>query len=188
MSLAAFVAPVVTALSAEGIPAMLTGSLAAAVRGATRATMDVDVVIDPTPAALDRFVDRMEAAGFYVSGEAAREALAHRTMFNVVDGSSGWKADLIIRKQRPFSEAEFSRGEQSELMGVPLAVATVEDLILAKLEWAKLGGSSRQLEDVATLVRLSGTELDRAYLSRWVAELGVQDLWVRAVALRDRTR
>jgi hypothetical protein len=47
---------VVEALDAVGIPSMLTGSLAAAYRGASRATMDVDLVIAPTAAALDDFV------------------------------------------------------------------------------------------------------------------------------------
>jgi len=170
---------VLDGLAAEHIPAMLTGSLAAAVRGATRATMDLDVVIDPNSTALDRFVDRMAAAGFYVSGDAAREALATRTMFNVIDPASGWKADLIVRKQRAFSESEFARRQPSELLGVAMAVATVEDLILAKLEWATLGGSARQLEDVATLVRLTGATLDRTYLTHWIAVLGVQEAWSR---------
>lgn len=185
MSLAGFVAPVMAALADEDIPAMLTGSLAAAVRGATRATMDVDLVIDPTPESLDRFVDRMDAASFYVSREAAHEALSARSMFNVIDATSGWKADLIVRKLRPFSESEFARREPSELLGVPLAVATVEDLVLAKLEWAMLGGSARQLEDVATLVRLAGAALDLPYIDHWVQALGVHDAWRRVQQMAD---
>ena len=85
----------------------------------------------------------MEARGYYVSREAAHDALASATMFNVIDPNSGWKADLIIRKARPFSEAEFARRETRELLGMSIAVSRVEDLIIAKLEWASLGGSSR---------------------------------------------
>jgi len=43
MGLSAFLTRLLDGLAAERIPAMLTGSLAAA-RGATRATLDVDVV------------------------------------------------------------------------------------------------------------------------------------------------
>jgi hypothetical protein len=57
--------------------------------------------------------------------------------------------------------------------GIRLWVATVEDLIVAKLEWARLGGSARQLEDVAALLRVAGTEIDRVYLHHWVEELGL---------------
>lgn len=141
--------------------------------------MDVDLVIDPHPEALDAFVRRMERADFYVSLDAAREALADRSMFNVIDPASGWKADLIIRKLRAFAEEEFARREPSDLLGVPLHVARVEDLIIAKLEWATLGSSARQLEDVEALIAMSGTALDRAYLDRWIQALGLTNAWMK---------
>ena len=90
-------------LSASGIPFMLTGSVASAYYGAGRATMDVNLVIDPTPTELADFLARVTATGAYVLEDAAFDALTNRTMFNVVDPESGWKADLIVRKNRPFS-------------------------------------------------------------------------------------
>ena len=57
-------------------------------------------------------------------------------------------------------------------------MASVEDTIIAKLEWGGLsGGSERQLEDVAQLERLSGAELDLDHLEHWVGELGLTGLW-----------
>lgn len=97
------------ALQTAEIPFMLTGSVAAAYHGAGRATMDIDLVIDQSPRQLEVFVSAIDAAGRYVSLDAAREAMTNRTMFNVVDSASGWKADLIVRKQRLFSETEFAR-------------------------------------------------------------------------------
>ena len=177
MSLERLLRVLAGALSAAGIPSMLTGSLAAAFHGASRATMDVDLVIDPTTPALDDFVRRVEALGLYVSADAAREALAHCGMFNVVDPETGWKADLIVRKRRPFSETEFSRGEAADFFGVSLAVASLEDVILSKLEWARLGASGRQLEDVRALLRIAGESVDRPYLEPWVDRLGVRAEW-----------
>ena len=49
--------------------------------------------------------------------------------------------------------------------------------MLAKLEWAQLGGSARQLEDVAALRRLHAAQLDEAYLERWIAALGLTTSW-----------
>lgn len=167
-------------LDSAGIPSMLTGSVAAAFRGASRATMDVDLVIEPTASALDDFVQRIGARGLYVSLDAAREALAHSGIFNVVDPETGWKDDLIIRKAREFSEAEFSRREATDFFGVPVAIASLEDVILSKLEWAKLGASGRQLDDVRMLLRVAGAAVDQSYLDRWVAALGVSAQW-RAV-------
>jgi hypothetical protein len=171
---------IVGILNDVGIPCMLTGSFAAAVHGAGRATMDIDLVIEPTRLNLEQFVARMLDTGRYVSPEAAREALVLRSMFNVVDVDSGWKIDLIIRKERPFSEAEFARRMELALGSTRLPVATVEDLVLAKLEWARMGGSARQLEDVRALIRLAGPAFDRAYVAGWVAALGIGAQW-RAV-------
>jgi hypothetical protein len=63
--------------------------------------------------------------------------------------------------------------------GVRLALATPEDTILAKLEWAKkAGGSQKQLEDAAGVVD-ADPDLDPAYLEGWARELDVLDLWRR---------
>jgi hypothetical protein len=182
VTIEALLRALVAALRAEAIPFMVTGSVAGGYHGVGRATMDVDLVIDPDRARLDAFLARVAALGAYVSDEAAREALARRTMFNVVDPESGWKADLIIRKARPFSEEEFRRRQSADYFGLPVDVATVEDVILSKLEWAKLGGSARQLEDVRALLRVAGDEIDHAYLRRWVDGLGVREQWEAATA------
>jgi len=67
-------------------------------------------------------------------------------MFNVIDPLTGWKIDLVIRKQRAWSIAELGRRQTWTLLGVPVRIATAEDVILAKLEWAREGGSTRQLD------------------------------------------
>jgi hypothetical protein len=166
-------------LNEAGIPFMVTGSVAAAFHGAGRATMDVDMVIDATAPQLHDLVASLSGPDTYVSAEAALEALAHQSMFNVVETTTGWKADLIIRKSRPFSQVEFDRRRPFAFEGTPLWVATLEDLIIAKLEWAKLGGSTRQLEDVTAILRVAGDDVDEPYLRRWVDELALTAEWRR---------
>lgn len=177
MTATALLRAVVTALDAAEIPFMITGSLAAAYYGAGRATLDIDLVIDPTVRQLRSLVEALTSTGNYLSADAAFEALKHRSMFNVVDRETGWKADLIVRKKRPFSEAEFGRRRPFDYEGTRVWVVTAEDLIVAKLEWAKLGGSARQLEDVSALLRLHAGRLDRTYLDRWIAELDLGPQW-----------
>lgn len=168
---------IVTALERTGVPFMLTGSMAAAAHGAGRATMDIDVVIEATADRLQALVDHLTSHGLYVSGAAARDALAQESMFNVIDEQTAWKVDLIIRKSRPFSESEFARRTAIDFEGMRLWVATLEDLVVAKLEWAKLGESARQLEDVVSLLRAAGQTIDLDYVNGWVKELGVVEQW-----------
>ena len=181
MTAAALLRSLVAALDSAGVPFMLTGSLAAAFHGAGRATMAVDLVIDPTAPQLRALVRSLAGTGAYVSSETADEALAHRSTFNVVDTTSGWKVDLIVRKARAFSETEFGRRQAADFEGCALWVASVEDLMVAKLEWAKLGASARQLEDVAALLRIHAGRLDRAYLEHWIAELGLTAQWDQVI-------
>ncbi len=159
---------------------MLTGSMAAAVHGAGRATLDIDLVIEATAAQLHVLVASLTGPEHYVSDEAAMDAIAHESMFNVVELHTGWKADLIIRKSRPFSESEFARRQAVEFDGIQLWVATLEDMIIAKLEWARMGGSARQIEDVARLLRVAGDEIDEAYVSGWIDQLGLAAQWQSA--------
>jgi hypothetical protein len=139
--------------------------------------MDLDLVIDPNPQQLEALILAIDASGHCVSIDAAREAVTNRAMFNVVDPLSGWKADLIVRKLRQFSETELARGQPIDFFGVEIDVATVEDVVLSELEWAKLGGSARQLDDVRALLRMHADSYDAEYVARGIATLGVQAQW-----------
>jgi hypothetical protein len=52
-----------------------------------------------------------------------------------------------------------------------LFVASVEDVIVSKLEWAKMGESARQIEDVAAVFKKQHAAVNRPYIEKWVAEL-----------------
>jgi hypothetical protein len=59
---------------------------------------------------------------------------------------------LIFRKSRLSSQEEFARRQRITLLGLILFVASAEDVIVAKLEWAKLANSPRQIEDVGSYI------------------------------------
>jgi len=165
------------------IPYMVTGSIAASYHGRPRATHDADVVIDPGEGQLDELTGNLRTAGFYVDADRAREALRQRRQFNAIEMARATKVDLIIRKGRAFSTEEFGRRRAVDLAFRPrVALVTAEDLVLSKLEWARLGGDSeRHVRDAAGVVELNPA-LDRAYIHHWAAELGVSDLWNRIAA------
>ena len=167
-------------LDHAGIPYMLTGSFASAHYGTPRSTQDIDLVIEATAAQLRTFVQTLPAEEYYVDLDTALEALRSSSLFNVIDLKTGWKIDLIFRKSRPFSEKEFSRRQLVDLQGLRLYIAGVEDVIVAKLEWAKLANSQRQIEDVASMLRFRADTLDTSYLEKWISELGLHEQWSSA--------
>lgn len=170
----------VSALDRAGIPYMLTGSFASSYHGVPRATQDIDFVISPTADQLRAFATMLPHKEYYLDLEAALEAQQRHGQFNVIDLATGWKVDLIVRKSRLFSREEFDRRGAVEFQGMQLVIATAEDVLLAKLEWARLGESHRQLEDAAGILRVRGTDLDHAYIQRWVGQLDLVEQWQAA--------
>lgn len=180
MTLRDLLRTVAGALDRAGVPYMVVGSLASTFHGEPRATQDIDIVIDPQPDQLDDLLRSFDAEIFYV-GDAHR-ALTSRGMFNVIDVASGWKIDFIVRKDRPFSAMEMHRRIEAEVLGVRLFVATAEDTVVAKLEWAAASGSERQLADAAAVIAVSGDALDWDHLWRWADALDLTEHLRRAIA------
>jgi hypothetical protein len=164
-------------LTTAKIPFMVVGSLCSSYHGEPRFTRDADVIIDPTPAQLDHLLALFAQGGeaIYVSPEAARDALRTRHQFNVIDTAGGFKADLIFRKQRPFDNEEFQRRQTVSWHGQPMPMATAEDVILAKLEWNKIGPSEQQVTDVLKVAIAQWQRLDQHYLRKWAHALEVTD-------------
>jgi hypothetical protein len=160
---------------------MITGSLASSVHGVPRATQDIDVVIAPNREQLQSLISLFTEPDYETSEEDAIDAFRRRSLFSVIDRRGIWKIDFIVRKDRPFSRKEFERRRKIEILGVSVYAATPEDILIAKLEWAKLGESERQIRDAAGIIQIQGDRLDVEYVSRWAAALDVEDQWRAAL-------
>jgi hypothetical protein len=168
---------IVGRLDAARIPYLVTGSFASSAHGIRRTTFDFDFVVDPDEEPLRAFVRGLPSDEYYVDESTAVDALRRRSMFNVVDQTTQWKFDLIVCKRDEFARSQFDRRVRISVVGVEVWVASAEDVIVSKLQWARAGGSERQLRDVAGVVAVQGDSLDRGYVESWVKRLGVEDLW-----------
>jgi len=173
---------VIVELERAGIPYMVTGSLASSTHGRIRASEDFDIVIAPSPSQLCAFVAAFPDDRYYADEHDALESLKHTLQFNIIDFATTFKVDLIFKKNREFSRVEFDRRRTHVIGGVRVHIATPEDIIVAKLEWAKLGQSDRQIEDAAGVIERQGSNLDRSYVEHWVDQLGLRQQWEKALA------
>jgi hypothetical protein len=75
----------------------------------------------------------------------------------------------------------------AEGSSVEASVCCAEDIVVAKLEWYRLGGegSERQWQDVLGVLRLNKGQLDVDLLRQSADEIGVTDLLQRALDLAD---
>ena len=180
---------VVQALEALGVPYVLGGSLASALYGLQRATLDADLMADLRTEHLAPLAERL-AADFYIDPLTMAEAVATHSHFNLIHQTTMFKVDIFVAKPRPFDQSELARRVALVLVDDPeqsAYVASAEDMILVKLEWYLLGGevSERQWRDVLSMLHDQHERLDRAYLRRWAADLGVSDLLQEAIVAAD---
>lgn len=188
--LIAAIEPVVAALRRLGVRHYVGGSVASTFHGAIRSTMDVDLVcalVEQQAAAL------IEACGpdFYGNPAVARVAVRERKCFNLIHLPTSYKIDVFVDRGRQFDRAAFERARPESFgppASEPIPVATVEDSILAKLEWYRMTDetSERQWDDVSRLVRLHATKLDVDYLQAMADSIHVRDLLDRVLALGRR--
>jgi hypothetical protein len=178
--------PVVAAFRTLGIPHFVGGSVASSFHGATRTTMDVDVVCELTEDRISSFVALFDS-NFYLSEPAVRDAVRRKSCFNLIHMPTSFKVDVFVSRGRPF-DAEAMRRASLQNVGddrtLEVPIATAEDTIISKLEWYRLSNetSERQFDDVTRLIRLLGDAADRDYLNRAAESVGVADLLGKLLA------
>ena len=156
-----------------GIDYMVTGSFAMSAYGEIRMTRDIDVVVQLTENKIKGFTQLFENE-YYVSEESIRRAITRRSMFNVISHAHGGKIDCIVMKDTDFARATFQRKYKVIVSEIEFWTTTKEDLIIAKLNWARDSHSEMQIRDIANL---TSTEYDSAYVDDWVARLQLENIW-----------
>lgn len=157
------------------------GSVASSFHGAMRSTMDVDIVAELS---LEHIPPILAAVAneYYASESAIQSAIQRRSSFNLIHLPTSFKVDVFVGRGRRFDESSFARSTISRLgttdNGIDVPIASVEDILLAKLEWYRVGNevSERQWDDVTRLVKLNRDNLDWSYLESVADEIGVGDL------------
>ncbi|MBX2925488.1 MAG: hypothetical protein KF746_25040 [Chitinophagaceae bacterium] len=163
-----FFKKIIEFLSANNIPYMLSGSVAMSLYVIPRATRDFDIVVHLKEADIPSLLTYFKE-GFYCDEDAVREAVKRRGMFNIIDHSSGFKADFVILKDEPYRLTEFDRRRETDFWGVPIYVVAPEDLLISKLIWIQQLQSSLQKEDIHSLKQIAS--LDWEYIDFWINRL-----------------
>ncbi len=172
---------VIQRLGEAGIGFFVTGSEAMAVLGiAYRATNDIDLVLDLDPAAYEHRLRPAFEPEYLV---APLLHVGRRWMGSAIRSRGEvYKADFVIREPDGWGTDALRRAITLDDPGLgSVRVSTIEDLLLAKLEFADGDLDGLQGRDILRLLVAFGNRLDDAYLRRHAAGLGVANVLDEAV-------
>ena len=147
---------------------MLSGSVAMSLYTMPRFTRDFDFVVHLQPENVKSLVNHFKE-GYYCDEDSIRDAILHKSMFNIIDHKSSYKADFIILKNEPYRIVEFERRRLIDFVDMKIYVVSPEDLLLSKLIWVQESQSSLQFEDIRLLVKMDN--LDNQYIGKWIDTL-----------------
>jgi hypothetical protein len=191
MSILGFYFDIVRALEEIGAPYMLVGAFAGSAFGITRATFDVDMLVNLREPHFDALAHRFPLPRYYADPEQMRSSTRQGIMFNIIDMNQGVKADFVPLSGSPGYREAFARrtrrtfrdesGNEFEAW-----CARSEDIILGKLRAWQEGRSAKHPSDIREMLvfilsGLSDEELDLLYIATRAAKLGteVAELWHR---------
>jgi hypothetical protein len=169
---------VVEVLQSLGAPYLITGSVATIYYGEPRLTNDIDVVVQIRAAHVPSFCRAFPAPEFYLDEQTVRDAVTSCSQFNLIHPTSGLKVDFMVPPDTPFERSRFGRVIRVHpAPDLDAAFAAPEDVIIKKLEYYLAGGSEKHLRDIAGVLKISGERVDREYVARWAAQLGLTEVW-----------
>ena len=147
--------------------------------------MDVDLVAEIQSGQVPGLANELQGE-FYADPEMMLDALRHGRAFNVIHLASSYKIDIFPLGSDDYSREAFRRRRPSQTQAVggelvDCIISSSEDTLLGKLRWYQAGGevSETQWNDLRGILRVTGAQLDREYLSQWAQRLGVADLLER---------
>lgn len=170
---------------------MIVGAFASGAWGEPRFTRDIDVALAYSADETDRLLTAFSAAD-YGAAEGGREAppvSRRQQRFTLEHRVTGIRIDIIAADGNPQSTDRMRRRRRVELTpSLSVWVAAPDDLIIHKMGSYNESGIETPLRDITGIMKVSGEEVDRAYVERWAKELGLMEIWQAIVRrLNKRT-
>lgn len=174
---------VLDAIEAAGIDYLIGGSLALIAWGQPRTTEDVDVLIELPGNRIRLLSQELEKRQMLVPADILLDLLLLTEgdlPANAIHLDSGYKAELfLLRPDDSFGASALSRRRLIDL-GNPLGMVYVhapEDLILNKTRYYSLSQQTKHIRDIASILVISGDEIDWEYLNHWIDRLALTPIW-----------
>ena len=194
MTAITFYVQVVKALDEIGVPYMIVGAFGGYPFGITRATYDIDILVDLREQDFEALSQKFPLPRYYADPEIMRNSVQMGIMFNIIDTNEGIKADLVPLKREPDYQLAFERRIRREFVD-PFGnqfeawVAQPTDIIIGKLYAWNEGRSNKHPNDIYVMVTfdLSGygdAKINYELINKEARRIGLEtlEMWNQVLA------
>jgi hypothetical protein len=180
-----FAASIVETLESLRLQYAIGGSFASSTYGEARTTMDIDISIVLPESEMQRLVEVIQQLGYYVFLDSIVDAMIQNMPFNIMDATSGYKADIFLVAPTPLDQSVLARSRRMVYDATTNATAMLyspEDVIIYKLKYFLMGRSQKHLRDIGAILIVQGTALDYDYIAHWAQQVGATEVWNQLLA------
>jgi hypothetical protein len=133
---------VLAVLEENQIDYMITGSLVSSMQGEPRASHDVDIVINITSSSVPPLIKAFPSSQYYLSEKSIHEAIARKSMFNLLDTTEGDKIDFWMLSGDAYDQSRFTRKTEEMVFGTKMKISKtrryhINEITVGKNEWRK---------------------------------------------------
>jgi len=189
---------------ALNIPYVIIGGFAAVMYGITRATYDIDIIVDMDENHMQALSAAYPLPRYYADPYQMQNAMKIGSSFNIIDTDRGEKADIFpLTMDSRYQPAFDNRIRRDvDMVGTdpfPVWTARREDVIIGKLMAWDEGRSERHTADIFEILlfyHLGGYvreyPFDEPYVDAFVSQLGndTVDIWqlIKEAAREEASR
>lgn len=185
---------VVKALEEIGASYMIVGAFGGSIFGITRATHDIDILVDLRETDFEALSQKFPLPRYYADPEMIKNSVEMGIMFNIIDSNEGYKADLVPLKREPDYQIAFERRIRETFTDendkpFEAWVAQPTDIIIGKLQAWNEGRSNKHPDDIYAVLFFclrgySDYQVDIKEVAEQAARIGPEtlDLWLKTLA------
>jgi hypothetical protein len=193
MSMLDFYIRVTKALDDIGAPYMIVGAFGGTIFGITRATNDVDIIVDLHDKDFEALSQKFPLPRYYADPEMIKNSVEMGLMFNIIDSSEGYKPDLVPLKREPDYQLAFDRRIRDTFTDendkpFEAWVAQPTDIIIGKLQAWNEGRSNKHPYDIFAILffclrGFSNYQVDIEEVTEHAARIGPEtlDIWLKTL-------
>ena len=194
MGMLDFYIRVVKALDEIGAPYMIVGAFGGSIFGITRATHDIDIIVELHERDFEALSQKFPLPRYYADPEMIRNSVEMGIMFNIIDSSEGYKADLVPLKREPDYQIAFDRRMRETFTDendkpFEAWVAQPTDIIIGKLRAWNEGRSDKHPKDIFSILSFclrgySSHDVNLEEITQEAALIGREtlDMWNKTLA------